>query len=138
MKTCTKCHKEFPATTEYFNKNSHIKGGIRSLCKECQSKQDRKYYANVGRFGERKNRLRRNFRITLDQYDEMFAAQNGVCAICGNINPDGNRLAVDHDHKTGKVRGLLCAGCNIGLGNLKEDVTTLSNAIVYLEKHKCD
>jgi fructose-1,6-bisphosphatase len=63
--------------------------------------------------------LKRNFGITLAEYDQMLEDQHGICAICGGVNPDGKRLAVDHDHETGKVRGLLCTSCNTRLGFLE-------------------
>lgn len=59
----------------------------------------------------RRARLKRLFGITWEQYDQMLSSQGGVCALCGDP-PKGKRLAVDHDHKTGKVRGLLCSFCN--------------------------
>jgi hypothetical protein len=58
----------------------------------------------------------RQFGITQAQYDEMLIQQEGVCAICRRPQSGRNRLAVDHDHNTGKVRGLLCSMCNAALG----------------------
>ncbi len=63
--------------------------------------------------------LRHCFGLTLEDYDKMSEEQNGVCAICDGINLDGRRLYVDHDHETGKVRGLLCLKCNNRLGVLE-------------------
>lgn len=57
-------------------------------------------------------KLQTRFGMTLEEYDELFDGQGGVCAICGGSNPDGRRLAVDHDHETGEIRGLLCYRCN--------------------------
>lgn len=66
-------------------------------------------------------------------YEQMFKVQNGLCAICGS--PPGARpLSVDHCHSTGAVRGLLCHGCNTGIGFLKDDVDLLKKAIKYLSK----
>ncbi len=72
--------------------------------------------------------------ITLEQYDTMFDAQDGRCAICGTDNPrgPGNILHVDHCHNTGVVRGLLCHHCNIGIGNLGDDPKRVMDAAVYL------
>jgi len=87
--------------------------------------------------------LKRYYGIDLLQYSQMFMAQNGKCAICGN-DYGGHRngvqkaLAVDHDHKTGKVRGLLCEPCNQGIGKLKDDYKILRQAADYLEKHSAD
>lgn len=83
----------------------------------------------------RAEHLRRTYGITLEQYDEMVAEQNGVCAICHEVCNTGKRLAVDHNHDTGEVRGLLCSRCNLGIGYLR-NVSNLANSIVYLEKYK--
>jgi len=81
--------------------------------------------------------LKYKYGITLDQYNEMFLAQNGVCAICGNSETYNKRsLAVDHDHITGVVRGLLCLDCNAGIGHLKDNPEYLQNAITYLSNQQ--
>lgn len=77
--------------------------------------------------------LLRNFGISIDQYDAMLERQGGVCAICRGQQRAGFDLAVDHDHRTGAVRGLLCNWCNTMLARLKEDVAALMRAIEYLE-----
>ena len=71
--------------------------------------------------------------MTLKQRDTMLVAQGGVCAIC-HRRPR-HRLHIDHDHKTGKVRQLLCSGCNTGLGKFQDDPGLLRLAIEYLERH---
>ena len=83
----------------------------------------------------RKRRLMQEFGITPKEYDGLLKDQGGKCAICGAIDSDstGRRLAVDHDHVTGKVRGLLCHNCNVGIGNFKDDPNLLRKAIKYLE-----
>ena len=70
--------------------------------------------------------------ITNSDYEVLLQKQNGVCAICGNKNKAGKRLVVDHDHKSGVVRGLLCNTCNIGIGNLRDDPSILQKALAYL------
>ena len=85
--------------------------------------------------------LIRDFGITEKDYQTFFKNQNGVCAICGTKESDlGNngkikKLAVDHDHKTGKVRGLLCGRCNLMLGRLKDSINLLNCAIKYLQRN---
>lgn len=68
----------------------------------------------------------------------MLEEQHGVCAICGKpeTKPNAKYLAVDHDHKTGEVRGLLCNNCNRALGLLQDNTEVLQNAINYLKKHE--
>lgn len=77
--------------------------------------------------------LQKTHKISLEEYNEMFEQQGGVCAICGN--PPGKKmLAVDHCHTTGKIQGLLCSLCNIGLGHFKDSTFRLTSAIKYLEQ----
>lgn len=71
--------------------------------------------------------------LSPQQYDAVLLNQGGVCAICGLLRGI-KRLAVDHDHKTNKVRGLLCQFCNTALGKFLDDVEILKKAILYLEK----
>ena len=73
------------------------------------------------------------YNITLEQYNEMLTAQNGVCSICGSP-PSRRNLDVDHNHNTGKVRGLLCHHCNLILAHALDDKNILRNAANYLEK----
>ena len=81
----------------------------------------------------------RQYGLTPEQYEAMLAAQGGVCAICGQPETARNRsgqlraLSVDHDHGTGRIRGLLCASCNRGIGYLGDDLATLAAAMKYLE-----
>lgn len=84
--------------------------------------------------------LQRRFGISLDEYIKMAIAQHNKCAICGDEekevrNGTPKNLAVDHDHATGKVRGLLCTACNQGIGKFKDDPQILKNAISYLERY---
>jgi len=79
-------------------------------------------------------RMKRDYGITLDEYDEMFDKQSGLCLICKEPCNSGYRLAVDHNHATGKVRGLLCGKCNRGLGNFGDSILLLEQAIKYLKE----
>lgn len=85
---------------------------------------------------ERDAYLRRRYGITEGDYDAMGAAQEWRCAICiREFPPNGHDLRVDHNHKNGVVRGLLCNECNTGLGLLDDSSLRLAAAIVYLEHH---
>lgn len=88
-------------------------------------------------------RLQRVYGITLEDYSRMLDEQNNVCAICGkpesaihNKTKEIKRLAVDHDHVTGKVRGLLCAQCNKGLGSLGDTIEAIEKTLNYLKKER--
>ena len=83
---------------------------------------------------DRNRRLVYSTGITLDQYEIMLKNQNGVCAICNHVSKDGRQLCVDHCHKTGKIRGLLCSACNTTLGFMEDDVKRLFSAIKYLKQ----
>lgn len=85
----------------------------------------------------------RKYGITGVQYNDLFEKQNHLCAICNKpeSSVDGRtkkvrRLAIDHCHVTGKVRGLLCSSCNHGLGRFKDDIELLKKAIYYLTQHR--
>ena len=82
---------------------------------------------------ERDSYLRRKYGITLEEYDALLAKQGGVCAICGRAPRDDISLHVDHDHATGKVRGLLCFRCNNAVGDLEDDPNILRRAAVYVD-----
>ena len=78
--------------------------------------------------------FRKRYGIGRKEYDAMHAAQGGLCAICRRTCRSGRALAVDHCHETGRVRGLLCASCNGGLGLFGDRTDLLSSAIRYLEE----
>lgn len=85
--------------------------------------------------------MRRKYGITEREYWRMVDSQGGVCAVCGCEPPDtkhsgGKKLHVDHDHESGRVRGLLCISCNRGLGLLKDSASVLGAASAYLLKWK--
>lgn len=158
MKICTSCkvNKELVC----FSINKAKPSGLQTHCKECQ----KTYYFNKSRLrvlsnsarryaakkedilakqrlrkteishNKRINQLKDLYGMSLSDYDTIFKNQLGSCAICEGVNLDGKRLSVDHDHKTGKVRGLLCANCNLMIGNSKDSVGTLIKGSEYLEK----
>lgn len=78
--------------------------------------------------------LIKNYNITIEDYKKMLNDQNGVCAICFREDKKGRKLCVDHNHDTGKVRGLLCGNCNKLLGMAGDDKKILSRSIKYLEE----
>ena len=80
-----------------------------------------------------------NYRITPEQFNALLVKQDGKCAICSMIfKQDGKKnevAVVDHCHTTDKIRGLLCLTCNNGIGLLKDNPTTIRNAVVYIERN---
>jgi hypothetical protein len=83
----------------------------------------------------RKHNLKSTYGLTIETYEQMLASQKHQCAICGfDFTTQDKNPHVDHDHVTGQVRGILCHPCNLMLGQAKDNITTLKNAISYLEK----
>lgn len=97
-------------------------------------RENQQAYAESGRkrVANRKSHLKRTYGISVEAYDEMLAAQGGVCAICGRRPRDDISLHVDHCHITGRLRGLLCFRCNNGVGDFGHDPTLLMAALGYL------
>lgn len=90
------------------------------------------YYArNKGRY--RAVQMRRLYDVSLVWFLSQYAHQSGKCAVCRQPCTSGQQLSVDHDHRTGKVRGLLCKGCNLAIGNASENADTLRRLADYLE-----
>lgn len=106
--------------------------------KEEMSENKKKWWAdhheeNLRKLKERN--LQSRYGLTLEQIDEMVIDQNHKCAIC-EVPLAETRRVIDHDHKTDKARGILCACCNAGLGMFRDDVAVMAKAIQYLKKHK--
>jgi len=127
-KTCNICgsHKIF---SEY-HKQKEMPDGRRGMCIICFNERSVRSKDSYRRT-QRDLRYRRLYKITLEEYETMFEEQGGSCAICGN--PSGVSLAVDHDHITGKVRGLLCWSCNSAIGLLGDTAESVMKAVRYLE-----
>ena len=115
MKTCRLCGEGKDLTEFHTRKDT---GKIRNECKTCHADAQ----------------MQRNYGINLSTYNRMFVEQGGVCKICSlpQNSKRNERLAIDHDHLTGQVRGLLCDHCNRGIGLLKDDPRILDRAASYL------
>lgn len=134
-KLCGKCGEVKLAS--FFHKDKKNKThGLSSYCKQCNKLKAKEHYSKDK---DRKNELRLRYRYGLEpgQYEEMLQKQNGVCAICSRAEATerNKRLAVDHCHSTGRVRGLLCSHCNRAIGLLGDNRAILQAAITYLENH---
>ncbi len=115
-------------------KNQNWKNKNREKVKE----QGRKRHKQNPKL-QRNASLKYNYGITYDQYEEMSKKQNHSCAICKRTRKKlGKKLAVDHNHITGKIRALLCITCNLAIGYLFTDKNTdiIKSALNYCEKHK--
>jgi hypothetical protein len=133
-RTCMTCDVE-KHIIEFYMRDKKT-GRRHSACKECdKARVKARHQANPDR--TRNNDLKRNYGITLQEHQEMYEVQNGLCVICKKPG-DGKwkKLCVDHDHKTGRVRQLLCRRCNMILGQAYDDKSLFSEFILYLERHE--
>lgn len=113
---CTKCRQEKPATAEYFPLHNKKANGLDSWCRDCRST-----YRNEicrGKFRD----------VISDEELKVLKSDIKECVICGSEE----KLVVDHDHKTGAIRGMLCNHCNRGLGHFRDDPELLEFARIYL------
>jgi hypothetical protein len=133
-RTCMTCGVE-KNILEFYMRDKKT-GRRHSACKECdKTRVKARHQANPER--TRNNDLKRNYGITLQEHQEMYKNQNGVCAICkGEGDGKWKKLCVDHDHNTGKVRQLLCRNCNMVLGQVGDNPNLLEEMIKYLQKHQ--
>ena len=162
MKRCSKCGKVQPRSA-YYRAQGTVDGlrGDCKECFKARAKaryplvRDRNIERakqwredNIERFRENQRRMRANpefktrsraghlqrkYGLSLDQYEAMLASQRGTCAICTRPPGEGRSLHIDHDHETGRIRGLLCFRCNNSLGDLDDDPALLRAALRYLE-----
>lgn len=130
---CRKCGETKPITEFYWSRD---KGKYQSDCISCRGRGGKVRWARTGRDLQRRHQLRSKFGMTDDDYAVMLAAQGGGCAICEYVPAEGERrLAVDHDHATGRVRALLCSRCNTGVGMFLEQPRIMRLAASYVELH---
>jgi hypothetical protein len=157
VKRCRVCDELKPLTDFY--KATGARDGYRSDCKACnlarrasvyrenprpaierairwqrenpeRHRERQREYAESGKkkVADRKSHLKRKYGLTVEQFNEMLASQGFGCAICGKPDPDN----VDHDHVTGRVRGILCWNCNIAIGQLQDDEDRVLALAAYL------
>lgn len=122
VKPCTRCKVEKPLSLEYFPPHNKVKSGFDSWCRACRSV----YRSEI-------NRGKFRAVISDDQLKDIKESTT-KCVICGNEEP----LVVDHDHNTGKIRGMLCNHCNRGLGHFRDDPKLLEFAAQYLNASSDD
>ena len=125
-KWCPRCGEE--RAIEEFGRNRASADGATAYCRPCHNEVGREN--KIKRNGSTRDyHLKRRYGLTSADVDRLIAEQGGLCAICLRRAPQH----VDHDHESGAVRGVLCSGCNQGLGNFRDDTDALRRAIDYLE-----
>ena len=144
-KVCPQCKIE-KSSGDYYKRYSKQypieKRGkyLTSKCKQC-THTNKKVWDKLNpdklKSKSKRNGLKRNYNITINEYNDLLAKQNYKCDVC-KLHRDEFKydLGVDHCHKTGKVRGLLCGNCNMSIGGLKDNKELLKSAIEYLVKYE--
>lgn len=137
-KECFKC--KTVKSIDNFHKNKNRYDGFYGNCKECVN-ESTSVWQKENKDIILNGRLIRTFGITTEQYNDLLKKQNGLCALCkkpetavNNKRNEIKKLAIDHDHITGKNRGLLCSRCNTALGSFKESIEFLQAAINYINQ----
>lgn len=149
MKICTGCDIEKPYSEFY--RNGQNGDGFHMQCKSCQTPYHKRYRdENRERVNKRKRdlyhndpefranyeqgRRRRKYGLSEDAYQKLLDASDGNCMICKKPWVGDRKLSIDHNHKTGKVRGLLCRICNVFLGRIDDSTEILEAMIAYLKE----
>jgi len=127
---CGTCKEQKPLSE--FNRDRYRRRGYSERCRPCEKIR----MAPI----KRNNMLKHDYGITTAIYEDMLVKQEYKCFICtiplNTLN--SKHIHIDHCHATGRVRKILCKGCNHGLGNFRDDITLLQNAISYLKQHQDD
>ena len=135
MKNCYKCGEQKPLSEFYKNKSN--KDGFQKRCKPCDIGIAKERYQKDPQVAAKKRftyKLKREYDISFEQYELMKESQNNTCGICKSPLQTSNEVHIDHCHSSGKVRGILCRWCNLGLGHFKDSVDNLKSAQKYLQK----
>lgn len=135
----TKPITEFPTVSPKARSYKKFKNGIKPWCKDCYKEYTNQYMRNARKETSkyRDSHYMKKYGLTREEVIDMHEVRNHKCDICGNDSDHRyETLCVDHCHTSGKVRGLLCFSCNTLLGNAKDNVEVLKNAIIYLEKNQ--
>lgn len=118
LKKCSGCKEN--KTLDNFHKHVGRKHGVTEYCKKCRNLRI----------------VSKRYNLTEQEFLNLFETRNYKCDICGTSKDENKKgLAVDHCHKTGKIRGLLCGNCNNGIGRFKDNIQILENAVKYLKEN---
>lgn len=132
MKKCSRCKETLPL--ERFRRRSYRPTGLHSECRKCGYERVAAYKKNNPDRAKkylRASHLRFTYGISVEDYEKLLELQDGKCAICGEGQRGPKKLAVDHDHRTGAIRGILCAQCNTRLGWMEQ---YMAPAVGYLSR----
>lgn len=132
---CCVCQLPKKGNKDKFYPVKKNRDGLMGRCKKCTAEQQKEYRQRPKSLRRDRERGLRAYGLTLDTFNALLDSQDGRCAICKSEDPGGKGcFHVDHCHVTDEIRGLLCHNCNLMLGQSKDNVQTLRNAIRYLER----
>ena len=138
-RVCRVCGEEKSLLDDYYfvRKDRALPSSYSYECKACTVERTTNYNRENSK-SVRSQYLKRNYGLTFEEFDAMLSGQDNCCAICKGKETYGRhkRFTVDHNHKTGKIRGLLCNHCNTALGLVGDNIHTLKSMIEYLESHE--
>lgn len=116
-----------------FNNDKTKNNGKQNNCKECYRKKRKLIYKDKKELFATQQ-IKRKYGLSKTSLDELYRKQNNCCAICGRLKREDEKFCIDHNHRTGKVRGLLCANCNLGIGHFNDDIFIMQRVIEYLRR----
>ena len=137
-KTCCTCKIE--KEDFCFTKNKNTFDGLTNQCKECRKKYNERnkdrdaLYRATHKYNKKSQHLRYYYGISIKEWEKLIEDQKGICPICREYLLEDRKSHLDHCHKTGKIRGILCSKCNYLLGVAKDDTVLLKRAIKYLKR----
>lgn len=137
MKQCCTCKGTLPI--DDFHNDRTKKDGKCAQCKNCKNKYRKIWNQNnpeKRKMHRKIHKKLRKYKLKRKDYNKMVEYQGGKCVICEKTCTKNPVLSIDHDHKTGKVRGLLCNACNSGIAFFKDDINLIERAIHYLQAHR--
>lgn len=134
MKTCNRCGKTKTLDSFHTYRNNEL----RSYCKSCHNEYNKQWRKRNKRKHSEQNlkhqlrwKLKNIYNATIEDYEYIVNRSGGLCEICKKET----KLYIDHDHITGKLRGMICNSCNLGLGKLGDSVKALELALEYLKRN---
>lgn len=138
-KRCSKCKDD--KELEKFPKSKYNKDGYHHYCKECNSIDKKNRYATNEEYRHKQKNsvLKKKYNLSIKEVELKIKKQKGKCTICGKrLDFKNSDAHVDHDHKTGKIRDVLCRKCNFALGQVNDDIDYMNQLILYVKKHSID
>lgn len=127
-KWCSLCKMYVPCSE--FPARKGARDGLASSCRPCLIAKSQTLENRTAAYVRH---IKRKYGLEIEEFDALLASQGGGCAVCGGP-PNAKNWHIDHDHRSGKVRGILCNGCNTGIGSMRDDPAIMRAAAEYIER----